>query len=246
MFHRPFLALCLSLILLGFATPPSRAANQEIRDEAVYDFYVQGFRAGVLVFAGVRSGDYYAVNGRFQTAGLAALARKIRYDATVRGEIRNGVFRPVRYVLTTNPGTKQKVQTISFSDGVPQAPTQTPPRAAPNPLAVNPASQAGSLDTLTAIYATLRKMPVSEACKKALFIYDGVRRAKLTLWPADGKGGALACGGEYRRVAGYSAKDMAHPAFPFRMTYGREADGEVQVREVDMQSIYGRATLKRR
>lgn len=241
-----FRRLILASLLCLAATAAAAAASQERHDSAVYDFYVKGFRVGLLVFAGVQAGDYYAVNGRFQTAGLAALVRNIRYDATVRGRILNGHFRPRRYVLTTNPGKDQKVETITYSHGVPGAPTRVPPRYDPNPLAVNPASQAGSVDTLTAIYATLREMPVAAACKGSITIYDGVRRARLTLWPADGAKGALACGGEYRRVAGYSAADMARPTFPFRMTYSHTSDGQVQVSEIDMDSIYGRASLKRR
>lgn len=221
------------------------APTQERRDEAVYDFYVKGFRVGVLVFAGVEAGDYYAVNGRFQSAGLAALVRHVEYDATVSGTVKGGRFRPERYVLTTNPGRHQKVQTITFANGVPSAPVQVPKHELSS-LAVNPAKQVGSVDTLTAIYATLRKMPVAEACKGSTVIYDGVRRARLTLWPADGPDGTLACGGEYRRVAGYSADDMKHPVFPFRMTYDRTGGGKVEVKEIDMSSIYGAASLKRR
>jgi hypothetical protein len=240
------LILASLLCLAATATAAAAASAQERRDDAVYDFYVKGFRVGLLVFAGVQAGDYYAVNGRFQTAGLAALVRNIRYDATVRGRIRNGRFHPRRYVLTTDPGKGQRVQTITFSHGVPGRPSRVPPRHARNPLAVKPAAQAGAVDALTAIYATLRQMPVAAACRGSIIIYDGVRRARLTLWPADGAKGTLACGGEYRRVAGYSAEDMKRPSFPFRMTYDQIGGGQVEVKEIDMESIYGRASLKRR
>lgn len=238
----------LSAALLCLAGAAAAAASaQEQRDEAVFDFYVKGFRVGVLVFAAVQSDDYYAVNGRFSTAGLAALVKSMRYDATVRGRVtKDGRYHPETYVLTTNTGARQKVQTITYQNGEPQAPVQLPARAAPDPLAVDPAAQAGTIDTLTAIYATLRAMPEAEACQGALTIYDGVRRASLTLWPADGHGGELACGGEYRRVAGYSAGDMARPAFPFRMSYQTTSGGAVEVSEIDMSSIYGAASLKRR
>lgn len=242
----PLRRLLAAALLCLAAVGPVLASTPEKRDEAVFDFYVKGFRVGLLVFAGVQAGDYYAVNGRFSTAGLAALVKKTRYDATVHGTVNGGGYHPDEYVLTTNPGPKQKVQTIDFQGGAPKAPVQVPARAAPDPLAVDPAAQAGAIDTLTAIYATLRAMPEAEACKGSLILYDGVRRAKLTLWLSDGGADALTCGGEYRRIAGYSADDMAHPAFPFKMIYSKTAVGEVQVNEIDMESIYGPASLKRR
>ncbi len=237
--------LLLALLLALAAAQTARAAGNEQRDEAVFDFYVKGFRVGLLVFAGVQSGDYYAVNGRFATAGLASLIKTIRYDATVHGTVSGDTYRPDAYELTTHRGKRQTVQTIGFRNGTPQAPVENPPHA-PDPEAVNPATQTGAVDALTAIYATLRKLPEDKACQGTLTIYDGVRRATLTLWPADGPKGVLACGGEYRRVAGYSKEDMAEPVFPFRMSYAPTRSGEVEVSEIDMSSIYGRASLKRR
>lgn len=238
---RPMLAAAALALM---AATPLRAA--EVRDSAVFDFYVHGFRAGILVFNGVQSGDYYAVNGRFSTAGVIALVRTVRYDASVTGQVVNGTYQPQTYVLTSHPGSKTQVQTITYTRGVPQAPVQEPPRSAPDPLALNPATQAGTLDTLTAIYATFRAIPESQACTGTLPLFDGVRRAELKLWPADGPAGTLACNGEYRRVAGYSQKDMERPSFPFRMTYEPADKGMVQVAQIDMDSIYGTASLKRR
>lgn len=221
------------------------ASPKELRDYAVYDFYVKGFRAGLLVFAGVQAGDYYAVNGRFSSAGLLSLFRKVTYSATVRGRIQNGAYRPEKYVLTTDAGKDHHVQTITYVHGVPDMPVEVPPHQRP-PEALKPATQGGTLDTLTALYATLREMPQAQACNGSVTLFDGTRRAKLTLWPGDGATGKMACAGEYRRVGGYDAKDMQHPVFPFRMTYTPTSDGKVQVTEVDMQSIYGPAKLKRR
>ena len=240
MFRPMLVAAALALM----AAAPLQA--EEIRDSAVFDFYIHGFRAGILVFNGVQSGDYYAVNGRFSTAGVVSLVRSVRYDASVTGQVVAGKYQPQTYELTSQPGSKTTVQTITYVGGVPQAPVQDPPRAAPDPLALDPATQAGTLDTLTAIYATFRAIPEQQACNGTLELFDGVRRAELKLWPADGPAGTLACNGEYRRVAGYSQQDMERPSFPFRMTYEPADKGLVQVARIDMDSIYGNASLKRR
>lgn len=243
--HRPTIAALACAALLLQPAFVHAAAPKEQRDYAVYDFYVKGFRAGMLVFAGVQAGDYYAVNGRFTSAGLLSLFRKISYSAKVRGTIRNGVYRPERYVLTTQAGKDHRVKTMTYSGDMPHMPVEDPPHSRP-PWALKPSTQAGTLDNLTAIYATLREMPQAQACQGSLTLYDGTRRAKLTLWPGDGATGKLACAGEYRRIAGYDAKDMKRPVFSFRMTYTPTTNGKVQVTEIDMQSIYGPAKLKRR
>jgi hypothetical protein len=238
--RRIITTLALSLI----ATAPGAGAA-EVRDTGVFDFYVGGFRAGILVFNGVQSGDYYSVNGRFATAGLVALVKTMRYEATVTGAIVNGALRPDTYVLTADGSKDKHTETLNYTNGMPQALVRDPPRD-PDPDALDPATQGGTVDTLTAIYETMREMPEAQACTAKIAMYDGTRQASLKLWPADGGGGTLACNGEYRRVAGYSAKDMAHPAFPFRMTYAPTPDGQVQVTRIEMDSIFGSASLKRR
>ncbi len=240
-----------TLLPAGAATAAQKAAAQKtaaqkaIRDEGVFDFYVRGFRVGILVFAGVRTKDYYAVNGRFSTAGLAEIFRSVSYHATVQGRILKGRLVPQVYKLDVDRGREKVHEEMRYRNGVPGAITRNPPRP-PDPLAVAPATQAGTLDTLSAIYATMQRMPAAGACSAEINLYDGTRRARLTLWPADSHGSQMTCGGEYRRVAGYSAKDMAHPAFPFTMRLQPLADGKVQVSDVEMDSIYGKASLKRR
>lgn len=239
-FRRTIAAFALSLLATA-----SGAAAAEVRDTAVFDFYVHGFRAGILVFNGVQSGSYYAVNGRFSTAGLVSLVKTMRYEANVTGSVVDGTLHPDTYVLKADGGTKPHTETMHYTNNMPQALVRDPPRAA-DPLALDPATQGGTVDTLTAIYETMREMPEAQACTADIAMYDGTRHAVLKLWPADGANGTLACNGEYRRVAGYSADDMAHPAFPFRMTYAATSNGKVQVDRIDMDSIFGTASLKRR
>lgn len=242
----PKLTRFVARLALGLlAATPRLVAAQDVHDSAVFDFYVGGLRAGLMTFDGVQSGTRYSVTGSFSTAGLVALFRTMHYDATVTGSILNGVLRPDRYVLISNPGHGQHLQTIVYSNGTPQAPVQDPPRDRA-PLALDPTTQGGTVDTLTAVYQTMRAMPAAQACAATIALYDGTTRASFALGPADGPVGTLACNGEYRRVAGYSAKDMQEPVFPFRITYAPTPDGQVQVTRIDMESIFGKASLQRR
>jgi hypothetical protein len=59
--------------------------------------------------------------------------------------------------------------------------------------------------------------------------------------------GGITCPGEYRRLAGFSADDMAEKTrFPFTVRLVPGTSGLMQVDEVTMESIYGNARLKRR
>ncbi|MDE3028569.1 MAG: DUF3108 domain-containing protein [Paracoccaceae bacterium] len=243
--------LCLAVLapaaLAQGASKPG--VSQQTRSTGTFDFYVHGFRAGILVFAGVESGNYYAVNGRFSTAGLMAMIKKSSYASTVKGTVTHSAFdttfAPSFYQVIADPGPNQRVQSVTYDGNVPQPSVNNPPRG-PDPDGVAPSTQAGTIDVLTALYATLSRIPADQACKVALNIFDGTRRARLTLWPTDGSKGTLQCGGEYRRVAGYSAEDMARPAFPFTLTYETLPHGMLQANTVVMDSIYGNASLKRR
>ena len=228
---------------------PKPGVSQQTRSTGTFDFYVRGFRAGILVFAGVESGTSYAVNGRFSTAGLMAMMKKSSYASTVKGTVTHSAsgstFAPSSYQVIADPGPNQRVQSVTYNGNVPQPSVNSPPRG-PDPDGVAPSTQGGTIDVLTALYATLGRIPADQACKLALNIFDGTRRARLTLWPTDGSKGALQCGGEYRRVAGYSSEDMARPAFPFTLTYETLPHGMLQANNVVMDSIYGNASLKRR
>ena len=57
----------------------------------------------------------------------------------------------------------------------------------------------------------------------------------------------MICQGEYRRIAGFSKRDMEEKtAFPFTLTYAPTADGQMHVELVEMETLYGTARMVRR
>jgi hypothetical protein len=97
------------------------------------------------------------------------------------------------------------------------------------------------------MFATLRDVPAGEECNLSLKLFDGKRRSQVTLGAPSPVDGGVACPGEYRRVAGFSADDMAEMSrFPFTVYLEPREGGMMQVREVVMESLYGNARLKRR
>lgn len=221
------------------------AAGQQ--DSAIFDLTLKGLHTGTLSVSGAIEGRSYAASGVLKSGGLVALVRKVRYDARARGTVVNGTFTPARYEEDADTGKRRSQSVMDYRGGVPQVKVYNPPKA-PRPGDLDPATQGGTVDPLTAAYAALRDVAPEEACKLKLVMFDGRRRSQVVLTdPKPAAGGGLTCTGEYRRLEGFSAEEMAEKArFPFRMTYAPLPDGRLRVMEISMDTIYGKGRLTRR
>ena len=239
-----FRAMALVAALAG-AVP----AFADTKSSGTFDLDIRGFRAGILQFSGTTSGTGYTVTGKLESTGLAAMVRKIRYDAAASGRLSSGRWSPARYDEQADTGKRQSQSRMEYHGGIPTEMIKDSREGRPN--YVDPATQAGTVDPLTALYATLRDVSADQACNLKLVMFDGARRSQITLSAAETAGetagDTITCAGEYRRLAGFSDKEMAEKQrFPFRLTYG-PADGDmVRVVSVSMDSLYGRASLTRR
>jgi hypothetical protein len=233
-------AAMAALVLL--AGPGASRADEQ----AVFDIEIRGFKAGTLTIAGSENTTSYAVSGRLASAGLVGMVRKVSYDATAKGALKAGRFTPRSYTERADTGKRKSEAQMDYKRGVPQVKVQQPPMT-PRPNDVDPASQGGSVDPLTALYATLRAVEKGEECKVSVNMFDGRRASKITLAAPVAEGEAVMCTGEYRRVAGFSEKEMAEKVhFPFTLTYLPRDDGRMHVVEVTTESLYGKARMVRR
>lgn len=232
----------LAALILGAAPVPLRAA-----EVVVFDLTIRGLEAAVLSFDGQVKDGRYAVTGRVESAGLVGLFRQFRYDASSRGSLRGGRFVPQSYVESADTGQRKSTAEMLYRRGVPQIKAHDPPRAADG-SGVDPATQGGTVDPLTAMFAALRDAPEGRECNQTLTMFDGERRSQIQIGaPIPADGGALACPGEYRRLEGFSEKEMAERSrFPFTMILSPPEAGLRRVTEVRMETLYGRAALKRR
>jgi hypothetical protein len=129
---------------------------------------------------------------------------------------------------------------------VPQVKSYAPPRD-PDEGGLDPATQGGTVDPLTAMYAFLRDRPAAAACNQRLVLFDGERRSQLALGPPRPADGGISCDGEYRRLEGFSAEDMAERTrFPFSLRLEPAAGDLLRVTEVRMQTLFGPAVMARR
>jgi len=245
----PFLRRLLPLrpavaaLVLALGSTPA-AANQT--DSAIFDLHLRGIKAGTLSVSGAINGSTYAASGKLQSSGILAAIKKISYDAKVSGNLSGARYTPRTYQEKADTGNRQSESVMEYRAGVPQLKVYNPPRK-PEDQDIDPATQGGTVDPMTAAYATLRDVPEAEACQLSLTLFDGKRRSQVQLSNPVMQGDRITCAGEYRRLEGFSDKDMAEKTrFPFRLIYNPAQNGVLRVGEVQMDTLYGKGVLKRR
>ncbi|MFV0492447.1 MAG: DUF3108 domain-containing protein [Pseudorhodobacter sp.] len=233
-------------LILAIAFGPATAAfaqSNRIEDKATFDVILKGITAGRLVFSGAQEGNRYAVSGRLQSSGIAAMLRKFSYTAKANGAVSGSRYTPARYSEEADTGKRRGKSQIEYRRGVPAKVTTEPSR----PSKVDPRTMGGTVDPLTSLYATLRDVDAGQECKSSVKIFDGRRATQITLSRPQKQGDRVVCSGEYRRLAGFSAKDMAEKTrFPFSLSYAPLGNGRMRVVEISTDTVYGKASMIRR
>ncbi|MFD2172643.1 DUF3108 domain-containing protein [Rhodobacter lacus] len=237
----------LTALATGLALALAQPAQADQTDHIVFDVLLGGVKAGELVIDGKIAAGRYGAQGLMQTTGLAGMLKKIRYEATADGRVTRGGFSPRSVEVVSQRGDARSRNTVIYNGGVPASVIHEPPRT-PRPNDVDPAKQGGTIDPLTALYAVLRDVSPDEACKLSVTLFDGTKRSQVALSAPEPAGAGLRCAGEYRRLEGFSEKDMAEKTrFPFTLTYAPTPDGaHLQVVDISTETILGKGRLKRR
>lgn len=256
--RRAALAITVGIATLGgliSATPHIHAQSSAAAsgtsaspqtEHHIYDVTVRGIRAATVTMASNQTGNRYATRALIETTGLGAALRRVRFDAEATGTIRATGYAPARYAEDADTGKRHSVSVIEYRRGVPNVVSYRADRDH-RLTVIDPATQGGTLDPMTSLYAILRDMPRARACTQSVTSFDGRRRTETRLIAATAQGDMLLCTGEYRRIAGYTDKEMSEKTrFPFTMTYAPLPDGRMRVIEVSLDTLYGKAMLKRR
>lgn len=209
------------------------------------DVSFAGLPVGVLHFAFQRSAGSYAASARLDPAGLGRMLRAARFEATVQGTLRDGRPQPLRYAEDIHTTRRASRTEMVFQAGVPRLVRQDPERPV-EAWHIDPAAQGGTLDPMSAVLVVLSDVPAQRACQLDLAVFDGRRRTQLVLAPAPPAPDGPVCAGVFRRVAGYSAEDLAErPEVPFRLTYAPGPDNMLRVVALEVASEIGTARLTR-
>ncbi|MEM9584940.1 MAG: DUF3108 domain-containing protein [Pseudomonadota bacterium] len=207
---------------------------------AVFKVALRGITAGTLTVKGAESGGSYQTTGVLKSGGLVGMLRSITYTAKSKGTVRGNSFRPARYDENADTGKRVSKTTMTYAGGVPKV-------VAGETGDLSPASQKGTVDPQTAIYAAFRDVDEANVCKLNVQMFDGKRRSQVRLRSPRADGDMIRCDGEYRRLKGFSAEDMAEKTrFPFNLYYAKTADGRYRVEKVVTQTLYGNATMTRK
>lgn len=229
-------------ILVSILATAALAAEERI----LFDVRLGSIKAGELQIAASEGGGRYALKGRMQSTGLVAAIRKVRYDASTRGRLSRGRYVPSEYSEVTNSGRKEESAVMAYRGGVPQVKQYSPPRE-PGPHDVDPSTQGGSLDPLTALYAVFRAVPEAEACATGFRTFDGKRVAQFETSKTSASADEIVCTGVYRRIAGYDPEELSErQQFPMTMVYRPAGNGLWHVSQMELQTLYGKARMIRK
>ena len=222
------------------------APGAQAEGTAEYVIKVRGITVGSFRLTATQTGARYSVSGGIVSAGLATIVRRFSYAGLSRGILRGGRLLPESYREVADTGRRQSEVVIDYQDGVPTV-TRYASNNPPGPDSPDPATQAGTLDPMSALFAVFRDRPGDAVCGETIAMFDGRRRSQLVLAAAQRGGARLRCSGEYRRLQGFTEKELSrHVAFPLTVIYAPNGNGGVHVERVEVTSVYGLATLDRR
>jgi len=243
--YRRFGTTLSSLVLaVTMAAPAPSFAGA--KDTGTFDIYIRGIRAAALTFNGAEANGRYAAAGKLQAAGIVGLLFKVEYDAASKGRVHGGAYVPSRYSEVANTGKRQSESVMEYKSGVPQVKTYKPAREV-RVGDVKPASQKGTIDPMTAIYAALRDVPKDQICALNVKMFDGARRSQIKFSNPVAEDEGFVCDAEYRRLKGFTAAELAERSkFPFKVKYVPLESGDYRVTKVTMETLYGSAVMNRR
>lgn len=255
--YRPVLAaslavaLGLAVALSGQGRTVAASAGDGTRLDGVFTLSIGGLRAGEIVFEGVLEPGQYRVSARLGTAGMVRSFYEAGIEAEVEGatrgvdavsaELAPALFRSESF----DPEKRRKVE-MRYSAGAPAV--RAEPAYDERPWQLDPATQTGTLDPLSAVLTAFVPRPARALCDRSVRIFDARRLFAVTLEEASkpSEQGVIVCEAEYRRLGGFKPKMLAKPPFPFRVEFTERPDGLWQFDRAIGQTPVGTAVLARK
>lgn len=212
--------------------------------EAVYDVYLGGLRGGEVRLNVERTAERYSAEAEMRSAGLARIFFPGAAEAKAQGAARGATLAPERFTAHGAFGGARQSVDLRYEAGAGLAIDADPPLRVRS-YDVDPRAMGDALDPVSAAVASLAPQPVADACDRTVTVFDTRRRFDLALGPAVREGDLLRCEGVYRRVAGFKAKQMKKPDFPFT-SWWRVEDGRATLERAVAPTNFGAAVARRR
>ena len=248
-FPATFPALFL-FVAVGIQLSASAAtdADSVLRtDDAKFGVYVAGIRIGNFNLAARSDGRSYGTSAAAQETGLVSWLSDFKYSASARGWLREGGLVPVTFQESFIENGEPSSTAIKFNNGEPYEVAMTGELDG-NESPLDPLRQGKVLDPLTAMYLMTRNVGPGEACSVSFFVFDGVRRSRISLGTPASLGDGFECPSSYERVEGWTEEEMNEQrVFPFDLRY-EQLDGRsgwYRMIELSAPSSLGRFRIRR-
>lgn len=238
MYLRRIAFVLLSLPLIG--AHPARAADTDL----LFDVRAWGVKVGEFRVSGKDRADQYTVKAGFETTGLVKQLGRIWFTMSVKGRKSGDTFTPIRYTEQVQTGRRTSSAQLDYATGFP---VLTGGKLGTEDAEVLDATaQTDTVDPLSAMFIALRDQPRAGLCKLDQAIFDGARRTIAFMTARKDDGDRVICTGQFRRLGGYSAKQLRQGRdSSYELTYV-PAGSVMQVQEARVTSSRGTAILTRR
>jgi hypothetical protein len=230
---RPFIK---ALVFASSITTPIAAQAETL----TINLYALGIRAGTIQISGTENSKSYTLNGVLTSSVLLKLIKDIGFNGTASGKVHNGRYQSKKYIGRARTGSRSSVVQMRWNGSTPVLESYKPGRAKRS-YDINPSKQTGTVDLLTGAYSTFIARPIDKLCDTTQHMFDGRRRTLIELDKAQVSGKIATCTGLYKRVAGFSQKNMQKRVnFPFSMRYEQQNDGLYHFKDFTADATFGK------
>lgn len=232
---RAFVLGPLMLGLIGACATAGMAAAQD------FDLNLGALRIGRLEVRADVTGDTYRSHLSIRTTGLVGAARPVTFSGKSSGKTAAWP-QPARYDEEVDTGRRVSTSRLDWAGGTPDITRYSaePAEAAPPP---DRAALAGAVDPASAVFAVVSGM---NFCGKSFAIFDGQRLNGVRFAQSTKTDAGFACEGRLKRIAGYSAEEMAERSgFDLGLSYAQDGD-TLRLIGAEVQTIYGKLRVKQR
>lgn len=238
-FPRSFRAA--ATLAIGFSAGVSAAPA--LADTKTFDLRISGINVGTVTLSGQQEGDSYRATSQIEPNALVGMFTDYAFDGQASGTLNgSGEVRPSRFTAESTSPRATRVTVVEWDGERPTRVSVEPPRK----HQPDPAQVVGALDPVSAGFALLRDSAPDDICNASIDVFDGSRRSRLAVAPAQRDGEAWVCNGLYANVEGEAHSMSEQKEYPFRLVYGPVGADAVRLERIETDTRFGRAVLARR
>lgn len=238
-------ALVFAALVAGLAACAPVSARAEQQMTANFDVQALSFKVGEMTMTGHLGGQSYDVSATFGTTGLIRLFKEMGFTMHADGRHAGPALLPRNYAEQVNTGNRTSSAQMHYVNGVPELVGGEVSDGEVAPL--DPATQGGTIDPLTALFSVLRDQTDAELCTTDVQIFDGGRRTRVVLTGRSVGRDKITCVGQFRRIAGYPEAELKkRRVVPLTISYTQTASGVMRVQSAQLHTVYGPVGVRRR